>query len=208
MVAVFLAEHAAAVLLHIKAQRTGLLLSLPEAGAEVPVQEPDTVLPAHALRCLRQQLMVLVGAHQQGGGEAVIAVPGGILGRLGQPQGIAHAAAVVDIPADRPAELPQAVILLHNKLHADGRGVGHQRVPPGLVLLIGVDVRVIPVGHRLDALAPQLLDAGDGAGSAAGVHQCFFHRRSLMTAKREGFSDLLPGLAPCFLLPERSWAVR
>ena len=86
MVAVFLAEHAAAVLLHIKAQRTGLLLSLPEAGAEVPVQEPDTVLPAHALRCLCQQLMVLVGAHQQGGGEAVIAVPGGILGRLGQPQ--------------------------------------------------------------------------------------------------------------------------
>ena len=44
LVAVFLAEHAAAVLLHIKAQRTGLLLSLPEAGAEVPVQEPDTVL--------------------------------------------------------------------------------------------------------------------------------------------------------------------
>ena len=38
-IAFLLAEDAAAVFLHVKAQFPGLLLPIPEAGAEIPVQE-------------------------------------------------------------------------------------------------------------------------------------------------------------------------
>ena len=72
-------------------------------------------------------------------------------------------------------ELPQAVVLLHPDLHADGGGMRQQAVPPGLILLPGVDVGVVPKRHRLDALAPQGIDAAEGAGGAAGVQQYTFH---------------------------------
>ena len=126
--------------------------------------------------------MLLIGADEQRGGKAVKAVFGGEPGRLLQPHRVAVAAAVVDILCYRAAEVPQAVVLLHDQLHADGGRIGHQRVPPGLVLLIGVDIGVEPVGHRLDPLAAQLVDAGHRAGRAAGVHQCFFHSFSFSAA--------------------------
>ena len=119
--------------------------------------------------------MVLVGADEEGAGKAVEAVQGGVAGGLLQPQAVAFAAAVVDVIGHGAAELPQAVILLHDQLHAHGGGVGHQRVAARLVFLIGVDVGVVPVGHRLDALRPEQLDAGHGAGRTAGVQQRFGH---------------------------------
>ena len=182
LITLLLAEHAAAVFLHVEAQLPGLLLSRPEAGTEVTVQEPHAVAPGHLLRDPRHALMLLVGADKQRRGEAVKAVFRGKPGSLLQPHRVAMAAAVVDILRHSAAELPQAVVLLHDQLHTDGGRVGHQRVPPGLVLLIRVDIGVEPVGHRLDPLAAQLVDTGHGAGGAAGMHQRFFHSFSFSAA--------------------------
>ena len=60
LIALLLAEHAAAVFLHVEAQLPGLLLSGPEAGTEVAVQKPHAVAPGHLLRDLRHALMLLV----------------------------------------------------------------------------------------------------------------------------------------------------
>ena len=62
LIPLLLAEHAAAVFLHVKAQLTGLLLSLAETGTKITVQECHTVLRGHLLGGLTQQLMVLVWA--------------------------------------------------------------------------------------------------------------------------------------------------
>ena len=147
-VTLLLAEHAAAVFLHVKAQLTGLPLALPKARPEIPIEEGHAVLRRQLLRRLPQQLVVLIGADEQGAGETLESVIRGVPRRLLQPQAVALAAAVIQILRHQAAELPQAVILLHDELHADGGSVGHQRVAAGLVLLIGVDVGVEPVGLR------------------------------------------------------------
>ena len=95
----------------------------------------------------------------------------------------------------RAAKVPQAVVLLHDQFHAHRRRIVHQRVAAGLVLLVGVDVGVIPIGHRLDTLGPEQLDTGHGAGRTAGVQQRFRHfcflfpkgRRTLPSSSFSGF---------------------
>ena len=166
---------------HVKAQFPGLLVPGAEVGAEVPVEELDAVLPRQALGGLGNVVVPLIDAGEKGrrkGGEAVL---GCVAGGLLQPVGVAVAAAVVQVPRHRLHKGPQAVLLPDPDLHADAGGVAQKAVPPGLVLLPGVDVGVIPEGHGLDALAPQGLDAAQGTGGAAGVHENGLHgRRSFL----------------------------
>jgi hypothetical protein len=120
--------------------------------------------------------VVLVEAGQKGGGEGGKAVLCGVLRRSLQTVGVAVGTAAADVPRHSADELPQAVVLTHPHLHIDGGGICQQAVPPGLVLLPGVDVGIVPQGHRLDALGAQRVDTGEGAGGAAGVEQDGFHR--------------------------------
>ena len=57
------------------------------------------------------------------------------------------------------------------KLKTDISCVCPETVPPGTVFGKGVDVRVVPESHRLDAVAPQGLNAHVAAGSAADMQQ-------------------------------------
>ena len=82
---------------------------------------------------------------------------------------------MVNILCHSAGKFPQAVVLLHDQLHIYLFGIADEGVPAGLILLIGMDVGVKPVGNRLNALGAQLLHTGDGAGGAAGVQQSFGH---------------------------------
>ncbi len=175
LVAVLLGKNAAAILLHVEAKLPGPLVSLPEIGAEIPVEEGDAVPLRGGAGSCGDGLMVLVGAGKQGGGESCKAVLCGVAGRLLQPVPIAVAAAVVNIRGHMLHKFPQTVVLLDPHLHADGGGILQQAVPPGLVFFPGVDIGVIPERHRLDALGAQWLDAAERAGSAAAVQQDLIH---------------------------------
>ena len=98
-----------------------------------------------------------------------------ILRRALQPVFVAVGAAVVDVSRHMADKVLQTVVLLYPDLHTDGGGIRQQAVPPGLILLPGVDVGVVPKRHRLDALASQRVDAAEGTRGAAGVQQNAFH---------------------------------
>ena len=115
----------------------------------------------------------MVGAYGEGGAEGVEAVLGGVPGGFRQAAGVAVAAAAVDVAAHRLHEGPQAVLVLHHQLQADGLGVVGEAVAAGAVLGEGVDVGVVPKARGLDALGAQLLDAGHRAGGTADVEQEF-----------------------------------
>ena len=174
-VPVLLGEDTAAVLLHIEAQLPGLGLPLPEAGAEIPVEEPHAIACRERLSRPADALVVLVGADQEGGGEVGEAVFRGEAGGLLQAGGVAVGAPVLDVPRHRLDEAPQAVLLPDRQVQADGGGVVHQGVPPGLVLLIGVDVGVIPESGGLDALVPKAFHTVDAARRTADVEQEVLH---------------------------------
>jgi hypothetical protein len=175
LVAVLLGKDAAAILLHVEAKLPGPLVSLPEIGTEIPVEERDAVPLRGGAGGCGDGLVVLVGAGKQGGGESGKAVLCGVAGGLLQPVTVAVAAAVVDVSGHMLHKFPQTVVLLDTDLHADGGGVFQQAVPPGLVFFPGVDIGVIPECHRLDALGAQWLDAAERAGSAAAVQQDLIH---------------------------------
>ena len=176
MIAVCLGKHTAAVLLHIEAQLPGPLIPGPEIGAEIPVQKFHAVLPGVFFRRPDDPLVVLVKACQQGGGKVGEAVLSSVTGRALDAVLIAVGAAVVDVSRHMLHELPQAVILPDPHLHADGGGVFQQAVPPGLVFLPGVDVGVVPKGHRLNALGPKGVDTAERARCTAAVEQNGIHR--------------------------------
>ena len=168
-IAVFLAENTAAVLLHIKPQFTSLLLACAKARTEVPIQKSHAPFLRSLTGDVCHALVLLIGADEQGGSETVKTVFGGKSRRLLQTHFIALCAAVGNIVSHGTHKIPQAVLLLHDQLHFYESGVLYEGVPPRLVLLIGVNVGIEPVGHRLDALCAQLLHAGNGARGAAGM---------------------------------------
>ena len=114
--------------------------------------------------------VVLIGADEQGAGKGVKAVLGGILGRGVKPEGIAGSAAVV--PAGQGGkEGPQAVLVHFDEPDADGLKIRPGGIPAGPVFSKGMDVGVIPEGYGLQALFPELLNAGNGARGATNVQQ-------------------------------------
>ena len=89
------------------------------------------------------------------------------------------AAPVVQVVRYRPDEIPQTIVIPDDQLQPDGLVVFNQRIPTGLVLLIGMDVGVVPEADGLDALAPEGVHAVDAARGAAGVKQEPFHGKIL-----------------------------
>lgn len=175
LIAVLLGKHTAAVLLHIESQLPGPPVPLPEIGPEIPVQKFYAVLRRVLLRRPDDAFMVLVEAGQQRGGEGGKAVFRRILCRPLDPVLVAVGAAVVNVPRHVADEVPEAVILLDPHLQTDGGGVLQQTVPPGLVLLPGVNVGVVPKSRRFNALGPEGVKAAHGAGGAAAVEKNGFH---------------------------------
>ena len=169
MVTILFAEDAAAVFLHIEVLLPCLGLPRAEAGTEIAVEELHAVACRGLLGHSAHQLVVLVGADEEGGGEGGKAVLRGVPGHPVQTHFVALAAAVVDIAGDDAHEVAQAIFLQHDQLQRDGGGVGHQGIAACFILLIGVDVGVIPQTHRLDTLGAERLDAADRAGGAAAM---------------------------------------
>ena len=83
--------------------------------------------------------------------------------------------AVVDIFRYIFYKLPQSVILLYPHFHLNGGGVGQKTIPPGFIFLPGMNVGIIPKGHRLDTFSPQGFNAAKRAGSTAAVQQYSIH---------------------------------
>ena len=117
--------------------------------------------------------MLLIGAHQQGGGEAVVAMGGGISGGLFQPDGIAVSAAAFDVVCHPPDKVPQAIFILFDEGQIYSLGIVPQTVPAGTVFGVGVDGGVVPESHWFDPLRPQAFNAVDRTGGTADVHQSF-----------------------------------
>lgn len=169
-IALLLAEDAAAVFLHVKAGLPGLLLAGTEPRPEIPVKEGDALGLGGSASHLLHEGVVLIGADEQGAGKGVKAVLGGILGRGVKPEGIAGSAAVV--PAGQGGkEGPQAVLVHFDEPDADGLKIRPGGIPAGPVFGKGMDVGVIPEGYGLQALFPELLNAGNGARGATNVQQ-------------------------------------
>ena len=115
--------------------------------------------------------MILIETAQQGGGEGGKAVLRGVFRRALDAVLIAVAAAVVDVLRHGAHELAQAVVLLYDDLYADGGGKLQQAVAPRFVFFPRMDVGIVPERHWLNALGAQRIDAGEGAGRTAGMHQ-------------------------------------
>ena len=122
--------------------------------------------------------MLLIGAHQQGGGKTVIPIGSSIGSSLLQPDGIAVGAAPFDVVCHPADKIPEAVFILFDQSKVYLFGIAAQAVPAGAVFGIGVDGGIIPESHRFDPLSAQALDAVDRTGGTADVHQCF-HRSVL-----------------------------
>ena len=171
-VAILLGKDAAAVILHIHAEFTRLVLSLAEAGREIAVQIGNAVFCGGLLCDLPHQLVVLIRADEQGRGKLIVAVLGGETRRFVKAERIAGRTAVVPVGVngfDKPA---QPVFIFDLQLEVDALCVFHQRVFTHFVLFHRVDVGIVPKTYRLDTLLPQRVDARNGAGRTADMKKC------------------------------------
>ena len=164
-------EHTAAVILHIQAELTRLVLSLAETRRKVAVQILNTVFFGHLLTDLAHQLVILVRADEQGGGEPVVAVLGVARGFL-ETQRVAGCTAVIPVGIDSFDELSQTVLVLDLQLEVDALCVLNKRILTHFILFHRMNVGIVPKAYRLDALLPQRVDARDGAGRTADMKKC------------------------------------
>ena len=157
----------------------GEFLSRLEQGAEIPVKEFHAVARPHGLGGGPDGLVVLIGGDEQGGGEAVKAMLGGIAGGLLHPHLIAVGAPPVDVVRHMSDEAAQVIGPADDQFHSDLLGILLQGVLPGLVLGIGVDIGVEPEASDPDPLLTEGSDGPVGAGCAADMHQCI-HGKTLL----------------------------
>ena len=175
LVAFFFREDAAAIFLHIHSQLPRLILAFAEAGSKIEVTEFYAVFGGGLLADLGDQFVVLVGGDGEGGGECLKALLLGGAGGLLKAQGIAIAAPMRNIMADRLGELLEPIFIPNDEGQADLLGVSDEGIPAGLILLIEVDIGVIPKAGGGDALFLELLQAGHRAGGAADMQKQFIH---------------------------------
>ena len=168
-VALLLGEDAAAVFMHIKPQLAGALLPGAEERPEVAVEKPDMELVGGAFGNLAHQLVLLIRADEERGGEAVKAARGGGLGSGKQTELVAFHAAIGQIVRNGADEGAQGVFVALEQRQTDRCGIFAHAVAPCAVFREGVDIRVVPEARQLDALLTQRVDALIGAGRAADV---------------------------------------
>ena len=171
-IAVLLGENTAAVILHVQAKLTRLILSLAEARRKVAVQILDTVFFGHLLTDLAHQLVILVRADEQGGGEPVVAMLGGVARGFLKAERIAGRTAVVPVGINSFDELAQALLVLNLQLEINAFCVLNERILAHFVLFHRMNVGIVPKAYRLDALLPQRVDARNGAGRTADMKKC------------------------------------
>ena len=138
LIALLLAEHAAAVFLHIEAQFPSWLPS--RNRGEIPVEEGDAE-PAHP-PAVRPAARGFDRTDQQRGGEEASRFRGNFAAVRRSDSNTA--AAVMSSPLH--GQTAQAVIPAR-QLHAYRGGIGHQRTRR-LLIPDGVDIGVEPVRHR------------------------------------------------------------
>ena len=144
-------------------------LTVLKIGTEIPVEEVYAKFGGGTLGGLPHQLVILVGADEQGGGEAVEAQFFGLFRRLKQPDLVALAAAIPDILSHSPDERPQGVVILLDEGQVDGLGVLAQAVAPGAIFGEGMDVGIEPEAADFDFIPPEHLNALVGTGRTANV---------------------------------------
>ena len=115
-IAVLLGENTAAVILHVQAKLTRLILSFAETRRKVAVQILHTVFFGHLFADLTHQLVILVRADKQGRGKPVVAMLGGVARSFLKAERIAGRTAVVPVGINSFDELAQAVLVLNLQL--------------------------------------------------------------------------------------------
>jgi hypothetical protein len=115
--------------------------------------------------------MILIGADEQAGGEAVKAPFRRLSGGFKQPQAVAFDTAVLNILRHRPNERPQTVVIFLNQGQTDGLGIVPDTVPPGTVFRKGVDVGIIPKAGNFQSFPPKNLNRPVGTGGTANMEQ-------------------------------------
>ena len=117
--------------------------------------------------------MILIGADEQAGREAVEAAFRGLTGCLKQPHLIAFDAPSGNIRGNLPDKRTQTVVVALNQGQVDGGGIFSNRIAPGPVLGKGVDIGIIPESRDLKTVGAQNLNGLIGAGRAADMKQRF-----------------------------------
>ncbi len=168
-VAFFFGEDTATVFLDIHALLTGEGLALAEIGAEVTVEEFDTEFCGGSLSDLLHELVVLIGADEQGGAEAVKAPLGGGLCRGEEPHFIALHTAISQILRNLTDKGTQGILIPFQQLQINACGIFPKTIPSGTVLRKGMNIGIIPKACQRYTVCPQDLDALIGTGSTANM---------------------------------------
>ena len=145
----------------------GEVLARPKIGSEIPIEKLYPEFLRRPFRRFPHELMVLVGADEQGGGKGVKAAFRRHLGSSQKAHFIALAAAVGDVLRHRTDKGAQSVLIPFNELQIDLGGIVPQTVATGTVLRKGVDIGVVPEARDLQAVGAQHLNALVGTGGAA-----------------------------------------
>ena len=134
------------------------------------VHDGDAVGTGKKLRCFPHELMLLIDAVEKRRRKRIKPILSGKACRLLQAPAIAHTASPVGnlLSGKRLFQkVPQHIILIHMDFHMNFLGELFCRHQPLLPLLIGMDVWIEKVPHRLDSLFPKHLYGIAGTWAAA-----------------------------------------
>ena len=166
-VAFFFRKYASAIFLHIEAQFPGAILTLMEIRAEIPVQKRNTEFFGSLLSHSAHQLVVLVRADEQGRGEGIKTMFGGILGCPAEPHFVTFDTAAGDVVCNGANEGTKTVVVLFHQRKLNGCGIVPQCVSAASVFRERMDIGIVPVAGYIDAFLTKCFDAHVGAGCTA-----------------------------------------
>ena len=124
------------------------------------------------------QLVILIGADEEGGSEGIEAAFSRLTGGVEKAHLIALDAATADVFRNLPDEGPQAVIVPLDEGQFDFLGVLPDAVAAGAVLGEGMDIGVVPVAGNLEAVGAEHIDGLVGTGGTTNMKQGFHGKTS------------------------------